>query len=205
VIDFYTWKTPNGHKIGIMLEETALPYKVHPVNLGKNEQLAPDFLAINPNNKIPAIVDLDGPGGKPLPVFESGAILQYLAEKTGKFLSSDPVKRWETIQWLMFQMGGIGPMMGQAFHFKFSAAEKFPYAIERYTNETARLARVVNGRLADREFLAGDYSIADMANYPWLTAAERLGVNMSEVPHLKRWLAVIEARPAVKKGMNLIP
>jgi GST-like protein len=187
-----------------MLEETGLPYEIHPIDIQRGDQFKPDFLKISPNNKMPAIVDTDGPGGKRLSVFESGAILLYLAEKTGKFLPKDVAGRYEAIQWLMFQMGGIGPMLGQAHHFRQYAPEKIQYAIDRYTNEAKRLYGVVNRRLADREFIAGDYSIADMAIYPWLQPYERQGQNIEDFPHIKRWFATMGARPAVQKGMQVL-
>jgi GST-like protein len=204
MIELYTWPTPNGHKVHIMLEETGLPYEIHPIDIQRGDQFKPDFLKISPNNKMPAIVDTDGPGGKRLSVFESGAILLYLAEKTGKFLPKDVAGRYEAIQWLMFQMGGIGPMLGQAHHFRQYAPEKIQYAIDRYTNEAKRLYGVVNRRLADREFIAGDYSIADMAIYPWLQPYERQGQNIEDFPHIKRWFATMGARPAVQKGMQVL-
>lgn len=203
MIDLYTWATPNGRKISIMLEECGLPYTVHPINISKNEQFAPDFLKISPNNKIPALVDSDGPGGKKFSVFESGAILIYLAEKTGKFMPSDPVGRSVTLQWLMFQMGGLGPMLGQAHHFRRAAPEQVPYAIKRYTEETARLYGVVNKRLGEVPYLAGDYSIADIASYPWIARHEWHGQVLEDHPNLKRWYDAISARPAVQKGMAI--
>jgi GST-like protein len=204
MIELYTWPTPNGHKVHIMLEETGLPYEIHPIDIQRGDQFKPDFLMISPNNKMPAIVDTDGPGGKRLSVFESGAILMYLAEKTGKFLPKDVAGRYEVIQWLMFQMGGVGPMLGQAHHFRQYAPEKIQYAIDRYTNEAGRLYRVVNTRLAGREFIAGDYSIADMAIYPWLQPWERQGQNIEDYPHIKRWFGTLGARPAVQKGMQVL-
>ncbi|MGE0154627.1 MAG: glutathione S-transferase N-terminal domain-containing protein [Reyranellaceae bacterium] len=203
MIDLYTWATPNGRKISIMLEECGLSYNVHPINIGKNEQFAPDFLKISPNNKIPALVDGEGPGGRPFSVFESGAILWYLAEKTGKFLPADPAGRSVTLQWLMFQMGGLGPMLGQAHHFRRFAPEQIPYAIKRYTDETARLYGVVDKRLAEVPYLAGDYSIADMASYPWIARHEWQGQKLEDYPHLKRWFDAISARPAVQRGMAI--
>ncbi|HWP60429.1 MAG TPA: glutathione S-transferase N-terminal domain-containing protein [Candidatus Acidoferrales bacterium] len=202
MIELYTWGTPNGKKISIMLEEIGLPYEVHPVNLGKKEQFRPEYLAINPNNKIPAMIDRDGPGGKPLTLFESGAILIYLAEKTGKLLATEPRARYQTIQWLMFQMGGIGPIFGQA-HYFIGAEEKIPQAIERFKNETLRLYRVMDGHLATHEFFAGDYSIADIATYPWVSRYERHQVNLSDFPNVKRWFDAISARPAVRRGMEV--
>jgi GSH-dependent disulfide-bond oxidoreductase len=195
MIDLHYWTTPNGHKVTIFLEETALPYKIFPVNIGKGEQFKSEFLAVSPNNRIPAIVDHDPPGGgKPVSVFESGAILLYLAEKTGKFLPYD------VIQWLFWQMGGLGPMAGQNHHFSQYAPEKIPYAIDRYVKETNRLYAVLNKRLADRPFLAGDYSIADMASYPWVVPYERQGQKLDDFPHLKRWFEAIKARPATVRA-----
>jgi GST-like protein len=203
MIDLYTWSTPNGRKVSIMLEETNLPYRVHPINIGKGEQFAPAFVAISPNSKIPAIVDSDGPGGREIAMFESGAILIHLAEKTGRFLPRDPVPRLETLQWLMFQMGGIGPMFGQAHHFLRAAPEPVPYAIERYTKEAARLYGVLNARLKEREYLAGDYSIADIATYPWVARHEWHKVDLADHPNVARWYAAIGARPAVLRGMTV--
>jgi len=204
MIDLYTWPTPNGHKVQIMLEETGLDYRIHPVDLGENEQFEPEFLAISPSGKIPAIIDDDGPGGERLPIFESGAILLYLAEKSGLFLPPDPSGRWEAISWLMFQMGGIGPMLGQAGYFLNKAPEPVPAAIERYTCETERLYDVVDRRLAEVEFLAGEYSIADIACFPWLRVHERLGTDVEDYPNVARWLATINGRPTVRRGLNLL-
>jgi GST-like protein len=201
VIDLYTWSTPNGRKVSIMLEECALPYRVHPINIGKGEQFAPDFLAINPNNRIPAIVDSEGPDGKPLPLFESGAILIYLAEKTGKLMPRDPRTRLICLQWLMFQMGGVGPMFGQAHHFLRSAKEQVPYGIKRYTDETRRLYGVLQKRLSEAEYLADEYSIADIATFPWVARFEWHKVDLADFPAVKRWFDTINARPAVQKGM----
>jgi GST-like protein len=200
-IELYYWPTPNGWKISIMLEECALPYTVHSVNIGKGDQFKPEFLAISPNNKMPAIVDPDGPGGLPISVFESGAILQYLGRKTGQFYPSDERARVEVDEWLFWQMGGLGPMAGQTHHFRIYAPEQIPYAIDRYTNETNRLYGVMNKRLADRDYLAGDYSIADMACVGWAKLWERQGQNIDEFPHLKRWLERVKARPAVQRGL----
>ncbi len=198
MIDLHYWTTPNGHKITIFLEEAQLPYRIFPVNISKGEQFRPDFLRISPNNRIPAIVDhAPADGGAPVPVFESGAILLYLAEKTGRFIPSDLRGRTETLQWLFWQMGGLGPMAGQNHHFGLYAPEKIPYAIERYVKETNRLYGVLNTRLADREFVAGDYSIADMAAYPWIVPWQRQQQNLDDFPHLKRWFEAIRARPAV--------
>jgi len=202
-IDLYYWPTPNGWKITIMLEECGLPYNVHPVNIGKGEQFKPDFLAISPNNRMPAIVDPDGPGGQPISVFESGAILQYLGRKTGQFYPSDERQRVEVEQWLFWQMGGFGPMLGQVHHFRIYAPEKTPYAIDRYTNEANRLYGVLNRRLADREFVAGEYSIADMATAPWAKLWERQGQNIDDFPHVKRWLQSVLARPAVERALSV--
>jgi GST-like protein len=204
MIDLYTWPTPNGHKIHIMLEETGLPYTVHPVDIGAGDQFKPDFLRISPNNKMPAIVDQDGPDGKPYSLFESGAILLYLAEKTGRFMPKDVRGRFDVTQWLMFQMGGVGPMLGQAHHFRNYAPEKLDYAINRYTNEARRLYGVIDTRLQGRDFLAGDYSIADMAVFPWLRNYEGQGQKLEDTPNLKRWFETIAARPAVKRGVEVL-
>lgn len=202
MIDLYYWPTPNGLKISIMLEEVGLPYKVIPVNIGRGEQFTPEFLAISPNNRIPAIVDHDpAGGGAPISVFESGAILLYLAEKTGKLMPPDLRARYEVTQWLMWQMAGLGPMSGQLGHFRSFAPEKIPYAIERYTKEVLRLYRVMDTRLADRPFLAGEYSIADIASFPWASAHERYELSIDELPNLKRWMEAIRARPAVARGL----
>ncbi len=201
MIDLYTWGTPNGRKVSIMLEELGLPYRTHPINIGKDDQFKPEFVAINPNSKIPAIVDPEGPGGK-LPLFESGAILIYLAEKTGKFLPSDPRKRIIVLQWLMFQMGGVGPMFGQTHHFLRNAKEDVPYGKQRYHAETKRLYGVMNKRLGEARYLAGDeYTIADIATFPWVSRYEWHQVDLGEFPNVKRWFDEIAARPAVKKGM----
>jgi GSH-dependent disulfide-bond oxidoreductase len=202
MIQLYTWATPNGKKVSIMLEEVGLPYEVHAVNLTKGDQLKPEYLAINPNNKIPSITDSDGLGGNPLKLFESGAILLYLAEKTGKFLPQDPAKRYETIQWLMFQMGGVGPMFGQANYF-YRLEEKVPYAIERFYKEAVRLYRVLDKELGEREYLAGEYSIADIATYPWVGRHDGHNVRLEEFPNVKRWFDEISGRPAVKRGMEV--
>ena len=197
MIELHYWPTPNGHKITLFLEEAGLPYEIKPINIGAGEQFRPGFLQIAPNNRMPAIVDTEPPdGGEPISIFESGAILVYLAEKTGKFLSADPRRRYDTLQWLFWQMGGLGPMAGQNHHFAVYAPEKLDYAITRYVNETNRLYGVLNKRLADREFVAEDYSIADMAAYPWIVPYERQGQNLDDFPHLKRWFHVIKARPA---------
>jgi GSH-dependent disulfide-bond oxidoreductase len=204
MIDLYSWPTPNGHKIHIMLEEVGLPYKVHGIDIGAGAQFEPAFLKISPNNRIPAIVDNDGPGGKPISVFESGAILIYLAEKTGKLMPKDPRGRYAVLEWLMFQMGGIGPMFGQANHFRAYAPEKIPYAIDRYTNEAKRLYGVLDRRLADHDYVAGDYSIADIAIFPWMRYGDRRGVNVDEFPNVKRWFEAINARPAVQRGVEVL-
>jgi GSH-dependent disulfide-bond oxidoreductase len=202
MIQLYSWKTPNGRKVSVMLEEIALPYEVHAVDLGKGQQFTPEYLAINPNNKIPSIIDTDGPGGKPLTLFESGAILMYLAEKTGKFWPQDMRKRYEVIQWLMFQMGGVGPMFGQANYF-FRLEEKVPYAIDRFHKEALRLYRVLEQELSKKEFLAGEYSIADIATYPWVGRHDIHQVKLEDFPSVKRWFDTISARPAVQKGMEI--
>jgi GST-like protein len=201
MIDLYYWTTPNGHKITIFLEETGLAYNLIPINIGKGEQFKADFLAIAPNNRIPALVDhAPAGGGKPVAVFESGAMLVYLAEKTGKFISSDPRARIDAIQWLFWQMGNLGPMSGQNNHFSNYAVEKIPYAMDRYRNEVNRLYGVLNKRLADRAFLAGEYSIADMASYPWIVPYERQGQKIEDFPHLERWFEMIRARRAVVRS-----
>ncbi|MFO1067905.1 MAG: glutathione S-transferase N-terminal domain-containing protein [Geminicoccaceae bacterium] len=200
MIDLYTWATPNGRKVSIMLEECGLPYAVHPVDIGKNDQFKPDFLAISPNNKIPAIVDSDNGWS----VFESGAILIYLAEKTGRFLPADPRQRMQTLEWLMFQMGGLGPMLGQAHHFLRFAPEKLPYAMKRYADEAQRLYGVMDRRLAANAFLAGpDYSIADIACWPWTTRYEWQQVDLDAFPNVRRWYDAIKARPAVQRGYDV--
>jgi GST-like protein len=200
-IELYYWPTPNGYKISIMLEECGLPYTVKLVNIGKGDQFKPEFLAISPNNKMPAIVDPEGPGGAPISVFESGAILQYLGRKTGLFYPADERGRVEVEQWLFWQMGGLGPMAGQAHHFRIYAPEKIPYAVERYTNEVHRLYGVMNTRLKDRDYLAGDYSIADIACIGWAKLWERQGQQIEEFPHFKAWLERMLARPAVQRGL----
>ncbi len=202
-IELFYWPTPNGWKISIMLEECRLPYVVRPVNIAVGEQFAPEFLAISPNNRMPAIVDPQGPGGRPISVFESGAILQYLGRKTGKFYPANERGRVEVEQWLMWQMGGLGPMAGQAHHFRNYASEQIPYAIERYTNECHRLYGVMNTRLEDRAFLAGKYSIADMACVGWISRYKQQGQDLDEFPHLKRWFETLMARPAVKRGIGI--
>jgi GST-like protein len=205
MIDVYSWATPNGHKIHIMLEETGLEYKVHAVDIGAGAQFEPDFLAISPNNKIPAIIDNDGPEGKPMPLFESGAILIYLAEKTGKFLPADPVARYATLQWLMFQMGSIGPMFGQANHFRTYAPEQIEYAVKRYTNEMKRLYNVMDKQLGVTRYLAGnEYTIADIATFPWTRSWQNHGIVLDELPNVKRWFDDIAARPAVRRGVAVL-
>ncbi len=200
MIELYYWTTPNGHKVTLLLEELALPYHIHPVNIGAGEQFKPEFLAISPNNRIPAIVDTEpADGGPPLALFESGAILLYLAEKTQRFLPADLRGRHEVLQWLFWQMGGLGPMAGQNHHFAHYAPEKIAYAIDRYVKETGRLYAVMNKRLADREFLAGEYSIADMACYPWIIP-ERQGQALDDFPHLARWRKLIAERPATQRA-----
>ena len=199
MIDLYYWTTPNGHKVTIFLEEAGLPYRITPVNISKGEQFKPEFLAIAPNNRIPAMVDLAPPNGAAtLSLFESGAILLYLAEKTGRFIPADLAGRAEVLQWLFWQMGGLGPMAGQNHHFSQYAPDKIPYAIDRYVNETARLYAVLDRRLADREYMAGEYSIADMASYPWVVPHKKQGQDMDKFPNLKRWFDAIAERPAVK-------
>jgi GST-like protein len=205
MIDVYSWPTPNGHKVHIMLEECGLEYKVHPVNIGAGDQFEADFLKISPNNKIPAIVDPDGPDGQPISLFESGAILLYLAGKTGKFLPEDVRGKYEALQWLMFQMGGVGPMLGQAHHFRMYAPEKIEYAIKRYTNEARRLYGVIDKQLSEHAWLAGDaYSVADIATFPWLRSWQNQGVALDDYPHLKRWFNEIAERPAVKRGVQVL-
>lgn len=201
MIEFYTWGTPNGRKVGVMLEECGLPYRTHAINIGKNEQFTPEFIAISPNSKIPAIVDPEGPDGKPMPLFESGAILIYLAGKTGRFLPASDRGKYEALQWLMFQMGGVGPMFGQVHHFVRAAPEKVPYAIDRYTKETRRLYAVLDRRLGEADHLAGEYSIADIATYPWVARHDWHLVDLADFPNVKRWYDTIGARPAVKRGM----
>ncbi|MCP3476772.1 glutathione binding-like protein [Bradyrhizobium sp. CCGUVB1N3] len=201
MIELYYWPTPNGHKIAMFLEEASVPYKLFPVNIRTGDQLKPEFLEISPNNRIPAIVDREPlDGGKSISVFESGAVLAYLAEKTGKLLSSDVRVKYDTLQWLFWQVGGLGPIAGQNHHFGIYASERLPYAVNRFVNETSRLYGVLNKRLADREFLVGDYSIADIASYPWVIPHERQGQNLDDFPHLKRWFAAIQARPATMRA-----
>ncbi|MGE4220824.1 MAG: glutathione S-transferase family protein [Alphaproteobacteria bacterium] len=204
MIDLYTWSTSNGHKVHIMLEEIGLPYTVHPVDIQQGEQFTPEFLAINPNNRIPAIIDRDGPGGKPYTLFESGAILMYLAEKTGKLMPRETGPRYQVIQWLMWQMGGVGPMFGQANHFRNYAREQVPYGIERYTNEAVRLYRVLEKQVAEQEYVAGEYSIADIALLPWCRNFDRRGQDPADWPNVKRWVDRLEARPAVQRGLDVL-
>ncbi|RZL95443.1 MAG: glutathione S-transferase family protein [Variovorax sp.] len=209
MIDLYFWSTPNGYKISILLEELGIPYRVVPVHIGKGDQFRPEFLAISPNNKIPAIVDPHGADGKSIALFESGAIMMYLAEKAGaageSFLPADVRQRYEVIQWLMFQMGGVGPMLGQAHHFRKYAPETIPYAIDRYTNEATRLYRVIDKRLSEAAFLGGSaYSIADIATYPWLRPYKWQGQDIEDYPHLKRWYLEVRGRPAVQRGLAVL-
>ncbi len=204
MIDVYTWPTPNGHKVHIMLEECGLPYRVHAVDIGAGDQFRPEFLAISPNNKIPAIVDSDGPDGEPISMFESGAILIYLAAKTGRFLPADVRGRYVALQWLMFQMGSVGPMFGQAHHFRAYAQEKLDYAVSRYTNEAKRLYGVMDRRLAEVPYFAGDYGIADMAIFPWTRSHQRQGVDLADYPNVKRWFDLVGARPAVQRGVEVL-
>ena len=205
MIEVYSWPTPNGHKVHIMLEECALPYKAVPVDIGSGDQFRSDFLQISPNNKIPALVDPDGPDGQPISLFESGAILLYLAGKTGRFLPDGTAARYEVLQWLMFQMGGVGPMLGQTHHFRIYAPEKIPYAIDRYSNEAKRLYGVMNKRLAKSKYLGGpEYSIADIATFPWLRSWKNQGIDWDDYPHLKGWFDEIAARPAVRRGVEVL-
>jgi GSH-dependent disulfide-bond oxidoreductase len=204
MIDVYTWATPNGHKIHIMLEECGLPYTVHAIEIGAGDQFKPEFLAISPNNKIPAITDSDGPDGKPISLFESGAILLYLSGKTGRFLPKDVRAKYVALQWLMFQMGSVGPMFGQAHHFRNYTQEKIEYAIKRYTREANRLYGVMDKRLSKVEYFAGEYSIADIAIFPWTRSHANQGVNLDEYPHVKRWFDAINARPAVQRGVQVL-
>ncbi len=206
MIELFSWPTPNGQKVHIALEELGLPYSVTAVNIGEGDQFKPEFLAINPNHRIPAIVDDDGPGGTNFPLFESGAILIYLAEKAGRLIPNEPAARYTCLQWLMFQMAGVGPMFGQANHFANYAPEKIPYAIERYRNETRRLLRVLDKRLSEAKHLAGrDYSIADIATFPWVRSAAATGhVDINETPAVKNWLEGIAARPAVERGLAVL-
>ena len=205
MITVYSWATPNGHKVHIMLEECGLPFRTVAVDIGAGDQFKPEFLAISPNNKIPALVDPDGPGGKPISLFESGAILLYLAAKTGRFMPEDLAARYEVLQWLMFQVGGVGPMLGQAHHFRLYAPEKIPYAIDRYTNEARRLYGVLDKRIAKSRYIGGnDYSIADIAVFPWLRSWKNQGIDWNDFPHLKGWFDEIAARPAVVRGVEVL-
>ena len=206
MIDVYSWPTPNGHKVHIMLEECGLPYRAHPIDIGKGDQFKPAFLAISPNNKIPALIDSDGPDGQPMSVFESGAILLYLAGKTGKFLPADTRGKYEVLQWLMFQMGGVGPMLGQAHHFRIYAPEKIDYAVTRYTNEARRLYGVMDRQIerTGAYIAGGDYSIADIAIFPWLRSWQNQGVDWADYPALKGWFDRIAQRPAVQRGVQVL-
>ena len=205
MIILYSWPTPNGHKVHIMLEECGFAYQLIPVDIGSGQQFEPEFLNISPNNKIPAMIDTDGPDGASITLFESGAILMYLAAKAGKLLGQTTHEKYMTLEWLMFQMGGFGPMLGQAHHFRIYAPEPIPYAIERYTSEARRLYGVLNRRLANTAFLAGDnYSIADIACYPWANSWEKQGIEWDAFPHAKRWLDTISARAAVQRGMAVM-
>ena len=205
MIEVHTWATPNGHKIHIMLEECGLPYRVVPVDIGAGEQFEPEFLAISPNNKIPAIVDPEGPDGEPISLFESGAILLYLAAKTGRFLPQDVRGKYRTLEWLMFQMGSVGPMLGQAHHFRLYAPEKLPYAIDRYSNEAKRLYGVIDKRLGQSRYIAADeYTIADIAIFPWLRSWKNQGIELDDYPTLKAWFDGIAARPAVQRGVEVL-
>ncbi len=201
MIDLYTWSTPNGRKASVMLEECALAYRVHAINIGAGEQFKPEYVKINPNSKIPAIVDAEGPQGKPIAMMESGAILIYLGEKTGRFIPAAASARYKALEWLMFQMGHVGPMFGQAHHFVRSAKEQVPYAIERYVKEKNRLYGVLDRRLAEAEYLAGEYSIADIATYPWVARYEWHKTRLEDFPNVKRWFDAISGRPAVQRGM----
>ena len=206
MIDVYSWPTPNGHKVHIMLEECGLPYRAHPIDIGKGDQFKPAFLAISPNNKIPALIDSDGPDGQPMSVFESGAILLYLAGKTGRFLPADTRGKYEVLQWLMFQMGGVGPMLGQAHHFRIYAPEKIDYAVTRYTNEARRLYGVMDRQIerTGAYIAGGDYSIADIAIFPWLRSWQNQGVDWADYPALKGWFDRIAQRPAVQRGVQVL-
>ena len=205
MIEVYSWATPNGHKVHVMLEECGLAYRAHAVDIGAGAQFTPEFLAISPNNKIPAIVDPNGPDGAPISLFESGAILLYLAGKTGRLLPASARGRYEVLEWLMFQMGGVGPMLGQAHHFRLYAPEKIEYAVNRYTNEAKRLYGVMNKRLAKSKYIAGsEYSIADIAIFPWLRSWKNQGIDWNDFPHLKGWFDEIAARPAVQRGVEVL-
>jgi len=205
MIDVFSWPTPNGHKVHIMLEECGLPYRALPINIGAGDQFKPEFLKISPNNKIPAITDPEGPDGKPISLFESGAILVYLAAKTGKFMPQGDRARYEVLEWLMFQMGSVGPMLGQAHHFRMYAPEKIPYAIDRYSNEAKRIYGVIDRRLAQSAWLAGaQYTIADIATFPWLRSWQNQGIVLSDYPHLEAWFNKIAGRPAVQRGVKVL-
>ena len=205
MIEVYSWATPNGHKVHIMLEECGLPYRVHAVDIGAGDQFKPEFLRISPNNKIPAIIDPDGPDGHPISLFESGAILVYLASKTGRFMPEDVRGRYRVLEWLMFQMGSIGPMLGQTHHFRLYAPEKLAYAIDRNTNETMRLYGVMDKRLGSSRYIAGDeYTIADIAIFPWLRSWKNQGISWADFPHLKGWFDEIAGRPAVQRGVEVL-
>ncbi len=205
MIDVYSWPTPNGHKVHIMLEECVLPYRVHSIDIGTGDQFNPNFLSISPNNKIPAIVDTRGPDGKPISLFESGAILVYLAGKSGKFLGNTDREKFNTLQWLMFQIGGVGPMLGQAHHFRIYAPKKIEYAVNRYTNEAKRLYGVIDTQLSQHCFLSGnEYTIADIATFPWLRSWKNQGVELSDFPNLQAWFDLISERPAVKRGVEVL-
>jgi GST-like protein len=205
MIDVYSWPTPNGHKVHILLEELGLPYRVHAVDIGAGDQFKPDFLSISPNNKIPAIVDADGPDGKPISLFESGAILIYLAGKSGKFLGHTDREKFSTLQWLMFQMGAVGPMLGQTHHFRIYAPEKIEYAVNRYTNEAKRIYGVIDKQLSQHPYLAGnEYTIADIATFPWLRSWKNQGIELSDFPHLKAWFDMISERPAVQRCVAVL-
>ncbi|WP_211462012.1 glutathione binding-like protein [Collimonas silvisoli] len=205
MIDVYSWATPNGHKVHILLEELGLPYRVHAVDIGAGDQFKPDFLSISPNNKIPAIVDAHGPDGKPISLFESGAILVYLASKNGQFLGHTDREKFNTLQWLMFQMGAVGPMLGQTHHFRIYAPEKIEYAVNRYTNEAKRIYGVIDKQLSQHRYLAGNaYTIADIATFPWIRSWKNQGIELSDYPHLKTWFDTISERPAVKRGVEVL-
>jgi len=205
MIDLYSWPTPNGMKISIMLEEVGLPYRVHGINIGAGDQFKPEFLRLSPNNRIPAILDEEGPDGTPVSLFESGAILMYLAEKTGRLWPRDQPQKWATVQWLMWQMGGFGPMLGQAHHFRQYAPETIPYAVDRYTNETGRLYSVLDKRLGEAPYLAGeDYTIADIATFPWSRTIDRQGHSFDDYPNVKRWFEAINGREAVQRGLSVL-
>jgi GST-like protein len=204
MIDLYSWPTPNGHKVHIMLEECAVPYRVHPIDIGAGDQFAKEFLAISPNNKIPAIVDMDGPDGRAISLFESGAILIYLAAKVGRLLPVPLRDRYAALQWLMFQVGHVGPMLGQAHHFRQYAPERIEYAVDRYTREAARLYGVMDRHLADVDYFAGEYSIADIAIYPWTRSHGNQGVDLAQFPNVQRWQTAVSDRPAVRRGLEVL-